>query len=83
MLKEVIEILFQEGLIKVRWLSQSFSRTTSDRTQCLFATETFSIGLNMRVAAFPCVILVLIVARRPAKTVVFTNVSIRMLALFD
>ncbi|AQL02688.1 DExH-box ATP-dependent RNA helicase DExH9 [Zea mays] len=29
-LKEVIEILFQEGLIK-----------------CLFATETFSIGLNM------------------------------------
>ncbi len=29
-LKEVIEILFQEGLIKV-----------------LFATETFSIGLNM------------------------------------
>ena len=30
LLKEVIEILFQEGLIKV-----------------LFATETFSIGLNM------------------------------------
>jgi ATP-dependent RNA helicase DOB1 len=30
LLKEVIEILFQEGLIK-----------------CLFATETFSIGLNM------------------------------------
>ena len=29
-LKEVIEILFQEGLIK-----------------CLFATETFSIGINM------------------------------------
>lgn len=29
-LKEVIEILFQEGLLKV-----------------LFATETFSIGLNM------------------------------------
>ena len=29
-LKEVIEILFQEGLLK-----------------CLFATETFSIGLNM------------------------------------
>ncbi|KAL9996630.1 putative RNA helicase [Helianthus debilis subsp. tardiflorus] len=29
-LKEVIEILFQEGLIK-----------------CLFATATFSIGLNM------------------------------------
>ncbi|KAJ0045335.1 hypothetical protein Pint_05622 [Pistacia integerrima] len=35
-LKEVIEILFQEGLIKVR--SKLF---------CLFATETFSIGLNM------------------------------------
>jgi ATP-dependent RNA helicase DOB1 len=30
LLKEVVEILFQEGLIKV-----------------LFATETFSIGLNM------------------------------------
>lgn len=30
LLKEVIEILFQEGLLK-----------------CLFATETFSIGLNM------------------------------------
>ena len=30
LLKEVIELLFQEGLIK-----------------CLFATETFSIGLNM------------------------------------
>lgn len=29
-MREVIEILFQEGLIK-----------------CLFATETFSIGLNM------------------------------------
>ena len=29
-LKEVLEILFQEGLIK-----------------CLFATETFSIGINM------------------------------------
>lgn len=29
-LKEVIEILFQEGLLK-----------------CLFATETFSIGINM------------------------------------
>ena len=29
-LKEIIEILFQEGLIK-----------------CLFATETFSIGINM------------------------------------
>ncbi|KAJ0789794.1 putative RNA helicase [Helianthus annuus] len=29
-LKEVIEILFQEGLVK-----------------CLFATATFSIGLNM------------------------------------
>jgi len=29
-LQEVIEILFQEGLIK-----------------CLFATETFSIGINM------------------------------------
>ncbi|KAF6176653.1 hypothetical protein GIB67_034515 [Kingdonia uniflora] len=34
-LKEVIEILFQEGLIKVR------------NVMCLFATETFSIGLNM------------------------------------
>lgn len=30
LIREVIEILFQEGLIK-----------------CLFATETFSIGLNM------------------------------------
>ncbi|XVF14706.1 hypothetical protein REPUB_Repub09cG0084500 [Reevesia pubescens] len=34
-LKEVIEILFQEGLIK-----------------CLFATETFSIGLNMPAKTF-------------------------------
>src|SRR6185437_12336146 len=39
-LKEVIEILFQEGLLKA-----------------LFATETFSIGLNMpaRTVVFTCV----------------------------
>jgi ATP-dependent RNA helicase DOB1 len=36
-LKEVIEILFQEGLLK-----------------CLFATETFSIGLNMPAKTVVC-----------------------------
>ncbi|MBA0839624.1 hypothetical protein Goarm_005330 [Gossypium armourianum] len=76
-LKEVIEILFQEGLIKVGnthssyilkisfpifgpfilLLTFNWKTKTENFLQCLFATETFSIGLNM-----------------PAKTVVFTNV---------
>ncbi|KAK6915835.1 rRNA-processing arch domain, partial [Dillenia turbinata] len=68
-LKEVIEILFQEGLIKefisnvlVNIASSFVSSFDLGKSRlvsilCLFATETFSIGLNM-----------------PAKTVVFTNV---------
>jgi len=69
-LKEVIEIMFQEGLIKVRAHSRDrkFRRTSTltfqiplcgwrNRRQALFATETFSMGLNM-----------------PARTVVFTSV---------
>jgi ATP-dependent RNA helicase DOB1 len=74
-LKEVIEILFQENLIKVffpllslhpvafcrpqgsDWMTLGVhARILCDATQVLFATETFSTGLNM-----------------PAKTVVFTN----------
>ncbi|CAI7929103.1 unnamed protein product, partial [Closterium sp. NIES-54] len=59
LLKEVIEILFQEGLLKVRASIVLCSAAWSCAVclPCLFATETFSIGLNM-----------------PAKTVVFTNV---------
>lgn len=77
--KEVIEILFQEGLLKVRFVTALLTARlarprahilcdeaslcgSTERARCvcsrqaLFATETFSTGLNM-----------------PAKTVVFTN----------
>ena len=49
-LKEVIEILFQEGLIKVSLFLRRcrfYLVLTRKLPQCLFATETFSIGLNM------------------------------------
>ncbi len=46
-LKEVIEILFQEGLLKVTRWPLNTNACVTPRLQVLFATETFSIGLNM------------------------------------
>lgn len=63
-LKETIEILFSEGLLKVQMLpSQPHSLGVKNgpivsllSSQALFATETFAMGINM-----------------PARTVLFTS----------
>lgn len=66
-LKETIEILFSEGLIKVtssssshsswRWFNWCrFHSAFVSPSQALFATETFAMGINM-----------------PARTVLFTS----------
>ena len=45
-LKEVVELLFQKGYVKVRKEISQRSRT-KDQAQILFATETFAMGVNM------------------------------------
>lgn len=65
-LKETIEILFSEGLLKVQMLLPSLPclvrplkvdpHVLSLSSQALFATETFAMGINM-----------------PARTVLFTS----------
>lgn len=58
LLKEVIEILFGEGLVKVCFSQEDIEdKRVIWYMQVLFATETFAMGLNM-----------------PARTVVFTSV---------
>lgn len=61
-LKEVVEMLFQEGLVKVNIIHLSKLITTVQSiltvfSQLLFATETFAMGVNM-----------------PARTVVFDTI---------
>ncbi|CAH1244151.1 SKIV2L2 [Branchiostoma lanceolatum] len=76
-LKETIEILFSEGLIKALFATETFSMGLNMPARtALFATETFSMGLNMPAQKNPALFATETFSmglNMPARTVLFTS----------